>query len=432
MPLSNLAIHLAIHGPQNAGDLRRVLKTSGSTLLRMIEAEGASLVRMGKARATRYGLRRVLPGLPARIPLYRVDEAGAVAQVATVAPLQPHATWFEPAASLIETGVEPVLEAVLFVRMMPVLADMAPSGYLGRRFAEQHPELGLPARLQDWSDDHRLVALARRGEDAPGALVLGEESLDRFLSRPPLESRVRDYPLLATLSARGGAGSSAAGEHPKFGAFRDGKHYLVKFTAGDGSPADHRWRDLLACELLALETLAESGVAAPKGRLLESGPQRFLELERFDRVGSRGRRGVLTLGPLDDELFGARDSWSAAASRLEEARLLSSADARRVRLLEAFGMQIGNGDRHFGNLAFFTDGLSARPALALAPAYDTLPMTFAPHAGLAPPLDWSPASPRAALLDVWPEAAQLAHTFWTRVAKDERISRPFRALARKI
>jgi hypothetical protein len=425
MALSDLAIRLSLQGPQAAGELRRALGVSASTLLRLLEDEGPELIRMGKARATRYGMRRRFGLAQARLPLYRIDALGTPSLVAHATPPVQHATWLEP-----ENGGDE-----LFAGLPPVLFDMAPAGYLGRRFAELNPDLPLPARIQEWSDDHRLLALARRGEDAPGDLVLGEESLDRFLASAPREVRARDYPKLAELSATGAAGSSAAGEQPKFGAFRDGRHFLVKFTPGDGSPADDRWRDLLACESIALEVLAEPGIAASRSRIVDVGSQRFLEVERFDRSGDRGRRGVLTLGAVHDDLFGQRDSWTEAAARLEATRLLSPLDAKTVRLLDAFGMLIGNGDRHFGNLAFFADGLCARPKLQLAPAYDMLPMMAAPIAGITRPLDWTSVSQqpaKAKLLDVWPEATALAQRFWARVAGDERISRPFRASIRQL
>ncbi len=45
----------------------------------------------------------------------------------------------------------------------------------------------------------------------------------------------------------------------------------------------------------------------------------------------------------------------------------------------AFGMLIGNTDMHHGNLSFIIS-LHGRP-YALAPAYDILPMGFAPKVG---------------------------------------------------
>jgi hypothetical protein len=353
------------------------------------------------------------------LPIYRIDVAGRPSQVAELLPIERHGTWVEP-----RTGAGHLHEG-----LPPVICDMAPAGYLGRRFADSHPSLTLPPRLQDWSDDHRLLGLARRGEDAPGDLVIGEESLERFLRSPVRGSTEKDYPGLATASAEGGAGSSAAGEQPKFPAYRAGHHHLVKFTPGDGSPSDLRWRDLLACEALALEVLQEVGVPVPQSRIVDVGGRRFLEVRRFDRAGLRGRRGVLTLGPLDDDLFGARDSWSEAAARLQDAKLLSAGDARRLRFLEAFGILISNGDRHFGNVSFYADGLRERPELVLAPTYDMLPMDAAPRAGVVPPLAEAEPSVRARLLDVWDDAQKLARIYWGRVAEDVRIGAKFRQAA---
>ena len=412
LPLTDL---LSINGAMTASSLLKALQVSRSTLSRMVAAE-KTVIRLGRTRATRYALPRRIAGLPVRIPVYRISGTGGVVQAASLVPIAGRGTWVEPAS-----GVGHLHEG-----LPPVVFDMAPAGYLGRRFADRNAVLDLPPRLEDWSDDHRLIALARRGEDAPGDLVIGEESLDRFLKQVPAGSKPADYPRLARESAEGGAGSSAAGEQPKFTAFRDGRHFLVKFTIGDGAPSDLRWRDLYVCESLALETLAEAGVSASRSRILDVGDHRFLEVERFDRVGVRGRRGVLTLGPLDDDLFGHRDNWSDAATRLHEAKLLSPEDARRVRLLEAVAMGIANGDRHFGNLAFFADGLRYQPPLGLAPAYDMLPMSAAPRAGVIPEMPEPESFERARLLDVIADARKIVDAFWDKVGNHPLVSRAFR------
>ncbi len=402
-----------------ARELREALEISPATLSRLVAAEQGTVLTLGRGRATRYALPRPVSGLAARIPVYRVGADGRATEAAALVPLQDGGSWIEP-----QHG-----GGHAHVGLPPVVHDMAPSGYLGRRFAAGNPDLELPERLQDWNDDHCLIALARRGEDCAGNLILGEESLERFLARQPENVSEQDYPRLADRSAAGGAGSSAAGEQPKFTAFREGHHYLVKFTPGDASPSDLRWRDLLACEALALDTLRKAGIAAAQARTVDVVNRRFLEVQRFDRIGARGRRGVLTLGPLDDDLFGKRDSWSEAATRFNTARLLNSDDARRIRLLETFGMLIANSDRHFGNLSFFADGLQERPRLLLAPAYDMLPMAAAPVAGHVPDLPPPPTAPAAKLLDVWDQAAVLAREFWRRVAEDLRISEAFRHMA---
>lgn len=416
---SELNTFLTGRGVVTAAELRKALEISPATLSRLVATEAGEILVLGRGRATRYALPRSVPGLPARIPVYRVDEKGQAATVAQLVPVQNGGSWVEPARGTGHASAG----------LPPVVHDMAPAGYLGRRFAAGHPDLGLPPRVQDWNDDQRLIAVARRGEDCPGDLILGEESLERFLSWRPVEVSQDDYPRLAAESAVGGTGSSAAGEQPKFSAFRGGRHHLVKFTPGDGSPSDTRWRNLLACEALALTILNAHGVSAATADVVDKGTQRFLEVLRFDRAGQRGRRGVLTLGPLDDDLFGKRDSWSEAASRLHSARLLSASDVRQVRLLEAFSMLIANGDRHFGNISFFGNGLQGRPALRLAPAYDVLPMDAAPQAGVLPDLPQQMPGPRAKLLDVWEEAAGLAGEYWQHVAGDARVSDAFRRMA---
>jgi hypothetical protein len=88
---------------------------------------------------------------------------------------------------------------------------------------EAYPELALPARVQDWNDDHALIFLTQRGSDAIGNLILGAESVDRYLSGAhgsrivPSEDRATEYPALAQAAMLGAPpASSVHGEHPKF------------------------------------------------------------------------------------------------------------------------------------------------------------------------------------------------------------------------
>jgi hypothetical protein len=304
---------------------------------------------------------------------------------------------------------------------------MAPQGYLGRGFAARFPELQLPQWLWDWSDDQRLVALARRGEDCVGDLIVGEESFARFLARSPGAVAEDAYPGLAERSAIEPASPSLGGERPKFGAFSHGRHVLVKFAPGEDSPPARRWRDLLWCEWKALEVVAAAGVPAARARCVDVRGWRFLEVERFDRVGERGRSPVLTLGALDDEYFGKRDSWTAGAARLGEAPFsLPRADGARLRWLDVFGQLIGNTDRHFGNVAFL---VGAQGALRLASAYDMLPMILAPAAEAVVARQFEPAPPSGDTLDVWPDAAAWAQRYWGELEASEALESEVRAFA---
>lgn len=112
--------------------------------------------------------------------------------------------------------------------------------------------------------------------------------------------------------------------------------------------------------------MSKSGLAAARADYLELDDYGYLEVERFDRVGRFGRRGLISAGAVDDELFGMRDNWPAFAQRCEEPRILDAEAVRRVLILAAFSELIGNGDRHFENLSLLTDDRD-RP-YALAPA----------------------------------------------------------------
>jgi hypothetical protein len=82
---------------------------------------------------------------------------------------------------------------------------------------------------------------------------------------------------------------------------------------------------------------------------------------------------------------------------------------------------------HFGNLAFwFDDALPFR----LAPAYDMLPMQWAPTVGDATPDPaFAPALPLPADREIWQEASAWADEFWHRVAANPLVTPAFAAIA---
>jgi hypothetical protein len=106
--------------------------------------------------------------------------------------------------------------------------DIAPRGFLGRSYARYHADLGLPEDVTNWSDNHVLIALSRRGEDLPGDLVMGRESFDRFQRLTFENHTARDFPALAGAALAGEhVGSSAGGERPKFTSLVDGQHRMI-------------------------------------------------------------------------------------------------------------------------------------------------------------------------------------------------------------
>ncbi len=142
---------------------------------------------------------------------------------------------------------------------------------------------------------------------------------------------------------------------------------------------------------LALRSLEVVGVPAARTQLVESSDYVFLEVQRFDRVGRNGRVGMLSGGFIDDGFFGARDNWTDFAARCLRAGYLSAEEALHIDVMAAFSELIGNGDRHFDNI-FVLVGEDGEYQ-GVAPAYDILPMRYAPiGAGVDPQL--SPISPK--------------------------------------
>jgi HipA-like C-terminal domain len=382
--------------------------------MRVVRAERADVIPIGRGRATRYGLRQTWPALAAsRFPMFRVLETGAAQSEGELFTLAARQTAWMPGGT-VSSG-------------LPIeLADARPSGFLGRHFAAVHTDLRLPARLTDWSDHHILLAMSRRGEDLPGSLIVGDESFARWQALD-MPIRVRgDYPQLAEATIAGHPpGSSAGGERPKFGAFVDGRHRLVKFTArgGSGDVVARRWCDLLVLESLALFVLSARGVTAAGTSLIVGDAHYFLESERFDRVGLRGRVAVLSLAAVQDD---PADPWARAAVLLRDSGRLSREDTGRLQWLDAFGAFIANTDRHPYNVVFFTDGMTLR----LAPAFDQIPMLYAPTAdGQVPARTFAPPHATADTLEVWDDARAAAREFWQRASDDIRVSDDVRMIA---
>lgn len=410
--------------PQPARALMDSLGLSQPTLSRRLAALGSQVVRLGAARSIQYALRDTLRGLP-DIPVYRVDTAGQLSRLGLLVPVRPDGFVMHTAAG-----------STLYSPGLPWwLLDMRPQGYLGRAYVARHgAALGLPARLGDWSDTHALQALLAHGHDAVGNLLLGDTARGQFLATVAgapvaVAGKPAAYARLAREAARGETpGSSAGGEQPKFTAWAataDGpRHVLVKFSEAEPGPVSQRWRDLLLAEHLALQTLAEAGVSAARTGVLDAGAQRFLEVQRFDRAGPLGRRGIVSLAAMDAEFVGAGPvPWPVVVQRLADAGHVRAGAVQGAALLWAFGTLTGNTDMHGGNLSFMTEQGSP---WALAPAYDMSPMAFAPRSGGGLPDTLGPANLHPAIAHgTWRQADALAARFLARAQAERGFSRRF-------
>jgi len=409
-------------GLASSSELQARLGVSQPTVSRVLKAllHAGEVRKVGAARSQRYLLPREVPGVGREVPVMRVDAQGLVTPFARIVPLSGGRFWVDEADGL----------SLLHEGLPWFLTDLRPQGFIGRGFAQAHPELRLSHDPRYWNDDDVLKAMALAGEDQPGNLIVGEASLQRYhaqVGRPVGETSRTDYPRLADLAMQGSLpGSSAGGEQPKFCTRSQGRHVLVKFSPAGASPSDQRGRDLLVCEHLALQTLAEAGLPAAHTEIVEGAGRVFLEVVRFDR-SARGRVGMVSLLAYDAEYVGQIDNWAATAERMAARELLTRRDAAHLSLLEAYGVLIANTDHHYGNITLLLDGDDWR----LSPTYDMLPMLYAPVHGELLERDFGarPLQPTAATLASYPEALQLAIRFWTAAARDARISAGFRAIA---
>lgn len=411
-------------GPHQVRQLVDILGLSQPTISRAINALGDEIVRIESGRSIQYALRDTARGV-GEVPVYRVSAEGTIRQLGTLIPVRP-----EGFVMLQSDG------KTLHSDSLPWwLFDMRPQGYLGRNYAARHAAtLGLPNQLNDWDDTHTLRALLVHGHDAIGNLLLGDAARDAFLAAELTQPIRQDekpvaYIQLADDSARGELpGSSAGGEQPKFVAYAetpDGpRHVLVKFTLADDNPVAERWRDLLLAEHLALDTLNEAGISAVCTRIMDFGTQRFLEVERFDRVGELGRRGLFSMKALDAEFVGAGSAgWTVIARALAKEEFIREEAAEGAALLQAIGVLIGNTDMHTGNLSFVSE--HGRP-YDLAPAYDMLPMGFAPRSGGVIPSTLLAATIHADITpELWLRASQVARRYLERLRTEQRFSRSF-------
>lgn len=386
--------------------LAEKLNVSQPTISRGIAELNNEVIKIGSTRSIQYALRDNQRGLP-EIPVYRVSLEGTLKKLGTLIPVRP-----EGFVMCHEDGKTTHSDGIPWW-----LFDMIPQGYLGRAYAARHASaLGLPTDIKKWNDSDALRALLAHGYDVIGNLLLGDVAREHFVNATePRVSNPEDYVQLAYEAASGeNPGSSAGGEQPKFTAYNGTKHVIVKFSDFDDNPISERWRDLLFAEHLALETLCDAGISAAKTTVFDIGTQRFLEVERFDRIGKFGRRAVCSLKALDAEFVGkATESWSVIAQHLVFEKQLNKEAVKITSTLWAFGTLIGNTDMHNGNLSFISD--EGCP-FSVSPAYDMTSMAFAPRSGGGLPNSLS-APTISACVDsqIWKFALTLARTFLTKL-----------------
>ncbi len=362
-------------------------------------------------------------GVPVTIRQVRRD--GAVRRLGVYDPAARRLRLEAPGYPLLGPGDHRVEEDLPWA-----LQDMAPAGYLARRFARWFPELGLPDDVRVWTAADTLRALGERGHDLAGNLLVGDESLAQFeralgpehLPGPARgEHRAHHDALAGDVLGADGGQSSVGGERPKFTLrLADGAGLLVKFSPPLCTELGARWGDLLRVEAHCAATLRAAGLAAVEATFVEHGGRGYLEVDRFDRLPGGGRAGVVTLLWLGAARYGEPRDALVVAARLAGEGWLTEDERAALERVHAFSAAIGNTDAHLGNYAL---RVGDEGETGLAPFYDVLPMALAPrHDELPDPARLPrPPAPRA---DVRP----LVDDLLARVAADPDVGAEFRAV----
>jgi hypothetical protein len=398
---ANLIDLLRERGRMPAREVLSSLGISQPSLSRLARTAGDRVLQIGRARATRYALAREVRTFGHVWPVYRIDLGGRARVAGTLRALHPDGWWFET--------LDPELAGLPAADVPWFLDDLRPSGFLGAAFARRHARtLGLTDDQHAWTADGVLTALLTHGDDLPGDLVVGDDALDRVqrasLETPAAVDEVRrpaEYARRANAVLAGDdPGSWIGGARPKFTARVGDRHVVVKFSPRDDTPASLRWRDLLRCEHLASVVQRAHGMAACETDWIEDDGRAFLEVRRFDRVGSHGRRATISYGAV-----GATADADALRVRSWFARLLGMPAAKATLTL----------DRR------------------LAPAYGLTPSHYRPlPTGELAGVTLQPPMPPPQHRDARHAAAVVAEEFWRYVAEDGRVSDEFRDEATRV
>ena len=432
---SSILQYLERHGLASARDLQQVLQVSQPTLSRKLRSLGTRICRIGKGRSTRYTLADQFPTGERQVPLYSINHKGRAEEIARLHAIRNaghSGYWVETDACrpwLLGIHPQGVFDDIPYY-----LQDIRPQGYLGRIIAKRLSQQGYTGNPDHWSQRQIMMYLMNYGTDLPGSLLIGETALERAATftavRVTKGHENEQYPKLAARQLDEDIGSSAGGERPKFTVFvedpagNDSYHAIVKFSPSMNTPSGTRWADLLVAEHIALQLLNEAGYDATETRILCAGNRTFLEARRFDRIGTKGRVMVVSLQAVDMEYAG-QQNWTRTAQALEDQGAISADDAQSIRSLDHFGLLIANTDRHAGNISLFPVSEAHRPAWRLAPAYDMLPMFYAPIDEEIRTREWNPVIP----INTDTGIVEMAHEYWQRIAQDTRVSEAFRRIA---
>ncbi|WP_319558097.1 HipA domain-containing protein [Thiomicrorhabdus sp.] len=406
-------LHALRYEMLSSRDIAKRTGISQPTVSRVLKT--LPVLKLGGGRSTIFTLLAKQDSLP----LYQVDATGKLVRIGVL-----YERPDEETVLVYADGYQ------TYENLPYYLYDTLPAGFLGAITLEQiiQNDQTLTTRSDSWSYTQILHYLTHYGVDLAGNFVLGNFMAERASSLSFDVVSRENYAQITTQIKTSPQvfASSIAGEQPKFTAYNGTQHLIVKYSPllNEQNPVAERHRDLMICEHLALESLCEAGIPAAKSHLIK-GDRLYLEIERFDRVGEYGRRGMVSLRALDAEYAGKNSHWVEIAQSLVHQKRISQKSFEQVEIAYAFGQFIANTDMHLGNFSFFLKGLEIDEA---APIYDMLPMAYMPKQGELMNPDMTvprfvPVSETAKK-----RALATAKEFWMKVLEHQEISDDFKRL----
>lgn len=165
-----------------------------------------------------------------------------------------------------------------------------------------------------------------------------------------------------TLQRLFNAAGSSGGAHPKASVSgHDGLLKLVKF------PSITDKYDVVGLEAACLELARMAGMQVPEFSILETGANRMLCLDRFDRVGD-GCRHMISMQSLLNVSGYYQSSYVQMADVIRAVGRNPAGDLHALYRQMIFNALIGNTDDHLKNFSmYYCNGYD------LTPAYDLLP-----------------------------------------------------------
>jgi DNA-binding transcriptional ArsR family regulator len=401
---------LARGEPMTAAQLCAATGKSQPSISLALQALGDRVCKMGAARSTRYALKKDILGLPSQQQLRWFGTAGAGFASASLTYLA--GNWLHVVCQTAEGRSREWLS-----QQLPwFLSTLKPQGYLGRKLARWLPQL--PSDPAQWSLAQVLFSLHYISDPIGAVDVLSGTARPAHMHITSLTERDFAFDALANEdTAQLPAGSSAAGEQPKFVTTVLGQACIVKFTPPHGTPFGQRWQALLTLEKLALDILQSHAIASTRSEIIQTQKRTYLQSARFDRDTASGAHHVVAIAALHDEFVrGDWINWVATSEALAKQGMITQHELSHIATIYAFGHYIGNTDMHSGNLSFFVDDVIT-PKIRLAPVYDMLPMMWKPdpYAGLSDSPVRAQLMP-AGFVHEQAQAREWAIEFWEKAA----------------